>query len=187
MYPKLKYSEKAVVTMAILAACHLGVISKMKKWILGMLSLLGMTTAATSHGAEESSLWKAYSTISEKEKKNGFDDLDEAERAFLRVWELEAEINNGGFDQYFFNSSGDHCLETKESLIRIGAQKTAEILADAMFLFPDGEPSKDQTKRQNQLKEVSPDSDRFESHDQRFLAYEEDVSGLALKHYEESR
>ena len=30
--------------------------------------------------------------------------------------ELEGEVNNGGFNQYFFNSSGQNCFETLDSL-----------------------------------------------------------------------
>tara|TARA_R110001583_G_scaffold60219_16_gene179053 strand:- start:1384 stop:1776 length:393 start_codon:yes stop_codon:yes gene_type:complete len=32
------------------------------------------------------------------------------------ISELEAEINNGGFNQYFFNSSGQNCFETLKAL-----------------------------------------------------------------------
>ncbi|WP_158594608.1 DMP19 family protein [Ulvibacterium marinum] len=32
------------------------------------------------------------------------------------ISELEAEINNGGFHQYFFNSSGQNCFETLRAL-----------------------------------------------------------------------
>jgi hypothetical protein len=39
------------------------------------------------------------------------------------VSNLEAEINNGGFDQYFFNSTGDRTAETIRALELIGAKK----------------------------------------------------------------
>ena len=39
------------------------------------------------------------------------------------VDELEAEINNGGFDQYFFNSAGDKAAEAINALEAIGANK----------------------------------------------------------------
>ena len=36
--------------------------------------------------------------------KFSWSELSEPERAFVAVWELEAEVNNGGFSQYFFNA-----------------------------------------------------------------------------------
>lgn len=35
-----------------------------------------------------------------------YEALSRAEQIFLMIWELEAEVNNGGFHQYFSNSSG---------------------------------------------------------------------------------
>ena len=48
---------------------------------------------------------------------------------------LESEINNGGFNQYFFNSSGQNCFETLRALKRSGKNKTAEILETAIHLI----------------------------------------------------
>jgi uncharacterized protein DUF4375 len=35
-----------------------------------------------------------------------YQDLSTPERVFLLIWEFESEVNNGGFYQYFHNSSG---------------------------------------------------------------------------------
>jgi hypothetical protein len=35
-----------------------------------------------------------------------YDQLSFEERAFGLIWELESEVNNGGFHQYFWNSTG---------------------------------------------------------------------------------
>jgi hypothetical protein len=40
-------------------------------------------------------------------------EMSEAERVFICIWQLEAEVNNGGFTQYFTNSSGDPCSMRK--------------------------------------------------------------------------
>lgn len=45
---------------------------------------------------------------------------------------LVAEIGNGGFDQYFFNSSGVDCFETLRALRSQGKTKSAEILQQAI-------------------------------------------------------
>ena len=41
---------------------------------------------------------KAVSKIEEY----GFDVLTEPEKVLATIWLLEAEVNNGGFDQFFF-------------------------------------------------------------------------------------
>ena len=48
---------------------------------------------------------------------------------------LEAEVNNGGFDQFFFNNAGDQTAETIEALIAIGATHTASIVRAAATSF----------------------------------------------------
>lgn len=53
------------------------------------------------------------------------------------VEELEAEINNGGFDQFFFNSASDRTDEIIAALLLIGAAHTANIVKTAMAKFPD--------------------------------------------------
>ena len=46
------------------------------------------------------------------------------------VEDFEAEVNNGGFDQFFFNSRGDFSIESLEALELIKANKTAAIAPD---------------------------------------------------------
>ena len=55
------------------------------------------------------------------------DKLTEEQKLFYYNQCLEREINNGGFNQYFFNSSGDFAHKTIQSLQTIGANKTADI------------------------------------------------------------
>ena len=45
---------------------------------------------------------------------------------------LERDVNNGGFNQYFFNSSGKNCYATLEKLKASGKLKTAELLEKAI-------------------------------------------------------
>lgn len=98
------------------------------------------------------------------------------------VDDLEAEINNGGFDQFFFNSTGDFTEETIQALSTIGAFHTAEIVKKAASLFPGGMPPQDQDSRQELLEEISPNSDAFEEFDDAFLAYEDDLATLILSY-----
>ena len=36
------------------------------------------------------------------------EDQSEPQKVFSAIWELESQVNNGGFDQYFRNSDTDH-------------------------------------------------------------------------------
>lgn len=49
--------------------------------------------------------------------------------------ELEMEVNNGGLNQYFINSSGQNCFETLRLLKKTGKSKTAAILEKAISLI----------------------------------------------------
>jgi len=103
--------------------------------------------------------------------------MDKQEVARL-IQMLEAEVNNGGFDQFFFNSAGDFTAETIEALETIGASSTADILKRAAVKFPGEMPPKDRGVRQDALLEISPEPNAFQELDQEFYAYPDDLSGL---------
>lgn len=98
------------------------------------------------------------------------------------IEELEAELNNGGFDQFFFNSAGDKAADTINALSSIGAEHTANIVRAACAKFPGGLPPKDRDARQELLEQVSPNSDAFEEEDQAFLEYNDDLSDLVANY-----
>ena len=121
-----------------------------------------------------------------RETEVGFDRLTGAERVALCVNALEREINNGGFDQFFFNSSGDHARQTLEALNAIGAPQVASMLSRAIAVFPDSAPSSDRTKRQAQLDALDQAKrDSLGDVDQEFFAYPEPITEL-LRVYVES-
>ena len=58
------------------------------------------------------------------------------ERLYFAVRLMEGEVNNGGFDQYFFNSSADHYRVAVDGLRKIGALRSLNLVreaADALF------------------------------------------------------
>jgi len=92
---------------------------------------------------------------------------------------FEGEVNNGGFDQFFYNTAGNETTESIQALETIGASKVADILKRAASRFPGGMPPKDRGERQDLLIEsVSPDSTAFDDLDQEFYAGSEDLKGL---------
>ena len=110
-----------------------------------------------------------------------FENLNEAEKTFLYVEILEAEINNGGFDQFFFNSSGDYANETLEALKRIGATKNAKIVEEAYSYFPENPIPKNNEKRREILENIDEQtSEKWTQLEDKFYLYEENIGGLVL-------
>lgn len=109
--------------------------------------------------------------------------LNEYQQNFYYVQLLEAEVNNGGFDQYFYNSGGDHALETIRGLKAIGADKTAKLLQEAMNQFPNGEVPKYREIRISTLEKIRPESEKvFEKLDDAFYTYVDDLNTLNMEY-----
>ncbi|MBK9449520.1 MAG: DMP19 family protein [Bacteroidetes bacterium] len=108
--------------------------------------------------------------------------LTEQQKQFYYNQCLEREINNGGFTQYFFNSSGDFAHKTLQSLLTIGANKTADILQKAIDQFPSGNVPEDRTKRQEILEQIQETADLvWEELDQKFFTCEDDLNTLNIE------
>lgn len=79
--------------------------------------------------------------------RNGWSKLTPAQQHVLALWEVDFEVRNGGFDQYFFNSSGDHYRTALEACRLVGAHQTLALLEQAAAPFGPQGPSPDQEKR----------------------------------------
>ena len=120
--------------------------------------------------------------------KVGFNNLSEIEKTFICIWSLEGEVNNGGFDQWFFNSSGDWAFDTPPSLLRIGAEATAGIVEKAISYFPDGNPSKNMIKRRKQMKKVTDIIEtKWNELDDKFYEYEDDLEMLLVQYIKKNK
>ena len=94
---------------------------------------------------------------------------------------MEREVNNGGFDQFFFDSSGDYAHETVESLKAIGANKTAMLLQQAIAQFPNQTVPKNRDERRKILEQIEEKSiEIWEELEHKFYAYEDDLNTLNL-------
>lgn len=69
------------------------------------------------------------------------DVLNDCQRNFFLNQSFEKELNNGGFHQFFFNSTGKYSHETIGSLKAINAINTVMLLEAAISKFPDGQVS----------------------------------------------
>jgi Domain of unknown function (DUF4375) len=116
---------------------------------------------------------------------SAFDALPERDRILVAIWGLEADVNNGGFDQYYFNSSGDRAFFAAEALERIGASQMAAIVREANALFGPEGPSRDRDHRVRRLFEITADDeDLFDALDRRFFEYPDDISALLIAYIE---
>lgn len=85
----------------------------------------------------------------------GFDQLSEDEKIYWSASVFDGEIINGGFHQFFFNSSGELYTSVRHALITLHASKALELLDQATELLFDGAiPEVDRTKRWEQMREM---------------------------------
>ena len=108
--------------------------------------------------------------------------LTEPQKIFYYNQNLEREINNGGFNQFFCNSSGDNTHETILSLKTIGAEKTATILQKAIEQFPNKTVPKDRVIRTEIVEKIEEFANEiWNLLDEEFFNYEDDLNSLNLE------
>lgn len=119
---------------------------------------------------------------------DNMDMLTEAQRNFYFNQNLEREVNNGGFNQYFINSSGDFTHETINSLRTIGANLTADILQSAIDQFPDKKVPRDRDERIDLVRQIEETAnEKWEELDQKFFEYKDDLNSLNIEYVKKHR
>lgn len=113
-------------------------------------------------------------------ESSGLSSLTGPERVLFSVWGAAGQIENGGFDQFFYNSSGDYAAEAVEAFRAIGAVAKAAVIARALALFPNAAPPRDRDERIGALDALTARAgeDVFESLDEAFYASPEDVDAM---------
>jgi hypothetical protein len=79
--------------------------------------------------------------IRQKAEREGAEVLTDVERIVLAVQALEREVNNGGYHQFFVNSSREFAPTIVSSLQRIGCKKTASITQRAITALGASSPT----------------------------------------------
>lgn len=88
---------------------------------------------------QRDSLVRAFEEgLQRKVLRSGEGALSKEERTVLAVRALDREINNGGYDQFFRNSSKKFAPDVVESLMRIGCRRTAKITQKAIKALHSG-------------------------------------------------
>ena len=117
-----------------------------------------------------------------------FTELTEAERTFVTIWTLEADVNNGGFDQYYVNSSGDHARDAPRALRAVGAHATGRIVEEANAVFGADGPPPDRDSRLAALEGLGPEArGRWSELDERFFEYPDDLTGCLYAYVRANR
>lgn len=129
-----------------------------------------------------------YEWIDRKSNEGeNLENLSDAERVFYINMLFEEEMNNGGFDQFFYNTSGNLYEEVMECLLEAGAEKTASIYRQALSALGQHIP-KDRFERQELLLNLDQEmlEEKFNKCDDDFYDYEESLVELNyeyLMHY----
>lgn len=113
----------------------------------------------------------------------GFAGLSQPEKTYYAVSCLIGEVYNGGFDQFFSNSSGDLYGLALDGLFELGAEKSAGLLVQAKeVLFGDRPVPVDRSKRLDLMPTVANNSHpAWEKLDSLDRAFYEDSDQLAEK------
>ncbi len=115
---------------------------------------------------------KMFDKICNKcEDGDDMNQLNEYERAFYINQILEMEVNNGGFFQFFYNSSGNFANEIINTVSKIKAFEFVEICKKALEFF-DGEVPTDIEERRDFLDELD-NEEIFDHLDSAFYAFED--------------
>ncbi len=128
-----------------------------------------------SHGLNGFSdrIWKAEGTAA----------LAQPQRNYLAVMVLDAEVRNGGFSQYFFNSSGDDWKTALSGLETMGSKERLAILKKTLAKFNKSSPSENRNQRMEQLAKIESGKDSvFNELNTRYYECEENLEVLMM-HY----
>jgi len=91
-------------------------------------------------------------------------------RLFVAVGDLRADVNNGGFNQYFVNSAGDLVLDVLQAAAILKAHHLRSLVEQALHILDVDDPS-DRSARQVRLDDIT--DDVFDHLDDAYYALEE--------------
>jgi hypothetical protein len=77
--------------------------------------------------------WRHWESLVKRVHKDdeGFSGLSPSEQKYFAARVLVGEVYNGGFHQYFCNSSADHYSRVLEILVEVGAPRSLHLLREA--------------------------------------------------------
>ncbi len=105
-------------------------------------------------------------------------------KAVYSTWILEAEVNNGGFNQFYWNSSGQFAKEAEAGLSLIGASEHFELMKAANEIHEKEKEKMQKYKDQGTLNAFSESykETKLNTIDDKFYDLREDLSELRIKY-----
>lgn len=96
--------------------------------------------------SDENLLQVVFDNLSEKQPAHYEKEYEtvttwnKSRQAIYMIWVLEAEVNNGGYNQFYFNSSGQFYKHLPDALKLVGATKFADLTKRANYTFEKENP-----------------------------------------------
>lgn len=107
-------------------------------------------------------LWPSIVAAVFTDKDNPMlENLSPSCQALYLLYLMDREVQNGGFDQFFYNASGQFFDETRKALEETGATVMLSLLERACTVFPGGIVPKDELERRTLLCALSADAEKF--------------------------
>ena len=125
--------------------------------------------------------------IDQKAARAGEGALSVAERDVLVIEALEREVNNGGYHQFFLNSSREYAGEAVPALTRIGCHRTAAITQRALAALAPGTPLTPEGLEEEMLREDEARDAQLDACDQAYYAAEEDIAAALFAYLQANR
>lgn len=124
------------------------------------------------------------SILMEKEDKEGLEKFSVPERYIYVIDGMIREVNNGGFEQFFYNSSGALSYDLLPALNAVGSSDALKIAKEALSIFGDI-PSLDTESRADHLKKITKDHtlSLWGQCDESFYELSEDLEKLAVDYF----
>ncbi|MDA9363616.1 DMP19 family protein [Polaribacter sp.] len=112
-------------------------------------------------------------------ERDEFSGLNDCEKTFIYIDIFENHTTNGGFEEFFWNSSGQFSHEILAAYEAIGANKTATLIYNAFKEFGEIPIPKDHAFRKKILTELN--SNAWDTLDQAFYKSKEAIVPLVLR------
>lgn len=138
--------------------------------------------AALDVADETDSFLQITDVIYDKESDTGYDSLTDAEKTVYCIDSLLREMENGGFVQFFHHEVGALAEDTLESLERIKAKGTYDLMNKMLNLFAGRHVPADEDERIEVFGQIeSEHADLIAELDDRFYDVGENLVELTLR------
>lgn len=116
------------------------------------------------------------------------DEGNQFEKNVLLVLGFDGQVNNGGFGQFFFNSTGTFAHETANALQIIGATESYDLLKKAIPFFPKSFIPKDTGERRDLMDEFPEETyEGWDKLDSKFYKKNENLDELILNYMRKNK